>query len=169
MWSAAEFAERGLSERLPLVARHAPSLAEPIRDFYDRYRHDHATYPVIVHGDLVPEHVLLNEPAERLAGIIDFGDVALGDPAQDFSGFWSYGEDATSRLVELSGLGQNEPGLRGRSRNHFVRYAIDRLFEKLSDGARNDAFGQMAKVERLLSTSKDDQQKHSAPSPVARG
>jgi len=40
--------------------------------------------PVIVHRDLGPEHILVTNDG-RLAGIIDWGDARLGDPAIDFS------------------------------------------------------------------------------------
>ncbi len=40
--------------------------------------------PVIVHRDLGPEHILITNDG-RLAGIIDWGDAQLGDPAIDFA------------------------------------------------------------------------------------
>lgn len=40
---------------------------------------------VVVHGDLHPEHMLLDERG-RLAGVIDFGDTRLDDPAIDLAG-----------------------------------------------------------------------------------
>src|SRR5262249_28090131 len=36
----------------------------------------------LVHGDLYARHLLVN-PADELAGVIDWGDVHLGDPASD--------------------------------------------------------------------------------------
>ncbi|HEU0026931.1 MAG TPA: phosphotransferase [Ktedonobacterales bacterium] len=42
--------------------------------------------PVLIHRDLGIEHVLL-EADGRLAGVIDWGDAAIGDPAIDFAGF----------------------------------------------------------------------------------
>lgn len=39
--------------------------------------------PVLLHGDLSPEHVLV-DAGNTVTGIIDFGDVAVGDPAWDF-------------------------------------------------------------------------------------
>jgi aminoglycoside phosphotransferase (APT) family kinase protein len=38
----------------------------------------------IVHGDLGPEHIL-RSPAGDLAGVIDWGDLRVGDPAIDFA------------------------------------------------------------------------------------
>ncbi|HEX2911845.1 MAG TPA: phosphotransferase [Chloroflexia bacterium] len=39
--------------------------------------------PKLIHADLGPEHVLADFKRLRLTGIIDFGDVSLGDPAFD--------------------------------------------------------------------------------------
>jgi aminoglycoside phosphotransferase (APT) family kinase protein len=39
--------------------------------------------PAIVHADLGPEHLLVREG--RLVGVIDWGDMRLGDPALDYS------------------------------------------------------------------------------------
>jgi aminoglycoside phosphotransferase (APT) family kinase protein len=38
----------------------------------------------LLHGDLSPEHVLCEPSSGRLTGVIDFGDLAVGDPARDF-------------------------------------------------------------------------------------
>lgn len=38
----------------------------------------------LLHRDLSPGHVLYDPSDGRLTGVIDFGDVALGDPARDF-------------------------------------------------------------------------------------
>jgi aminoglycoside phosphotransferase (APT) family kinase protein len=43
-----------------------------------------APHPVPVHGDLYERHVLVDD-ANRVAGVIDWGDVHAGDPALDLS------------------------------------------------------------------------------------
>lgn len=42
-----------------------------------------------VHGDLYARHLLLDS-ADRLAGVIDWGDLHLGDPALDLSIAWAF-------------------------------------------------------------------------------
>ena len=39
--------------------------------------------PVLIHADLGPEHLLVRDG--RLAGVIDWGDARLGDPALDYA------------------------------------------------------------------------------------
>nr|AIA15074.1 Phosphotransferase enzyme family [uncultured bacterium] len=46
-------------------------------------RFDHYT-PVLLHGDLSPDHFLADLDTGKLTGVIDFGDVCIGDPAWDF-------------------------------------------------------------------------------------
>ena len=38
----------------------------------------------LLHRDVAPGHVLFDPATGRLTGVIDFGDLALGDPARDF-------------------------------------------------------------------------------------
>ena len=152
-WTAAEFAERGMAERLPLIARHAPRLAPSIRSFYETYWHDRPEHLAIIHGDLVYEHLLVDQAGSQLVGIIDFGDVALGDPAQDFLGFWSYGAAVVTRVIDGYDRRRSDPGLLRRSRNHFIRYRIDDLFECLDAGKRADASAHAAAVAALLTPS----------------
>ncbi len=41
--------------------------------------------PTLLHADFWPDHILFSRPVNRLIGIIDFGDVALGDPDYDLA------------------------------------------------------------------------------------
>jgi aminoglycoside phosphotransferase (APT) family kinase protein len=42
--------------------------------------------PVLLHRDLGGDHLLLDTETGDLAGVIDWGDLSIGDPAQDFCG-----------------------------------------------------------------------------------
>lgn len=48
--------------------------------------------PVLLHGDLNPDHVLFDKKTGLISGIIDFGDVRIGDPIYDFQFRQDYGE-----------------------------------------------------------------------------
>jgi aminoglycoside 2''-phosphotransferase len=53
----------------------------------------------LVNGDFTPYHVLFDAKAKRLAGVIDFGTVGLGDPAVDVAtSLYNYGEPFLERL-----------------------------------------------------------------------
>ncbi|HYF00659.1 MAG TPA: phosphotransferase, partial [Planctomycetota bacterium] len=53
---------------------------------------------VLLHRDVGPGHVLYDPRSGRVTGIIDFGDVALGDPARDFIFLY---EDFGTALLSL--------------------------------------------------------------------
>lgn len=40
--------------------------------------------PVLLHADIAPGHLLFDPPAGNLTGVIDFGDIVIGEPARDF-------------------------------------------------------------------------------------
>lgn len=69
---------------LPLLGASARTRAErSIETFLD----DDANFvfaSCLTHGDVGPEHVLLS-PRGDLAGVIDWGDAAVGDPASDLA------------------------------------------------------------------------------------
>jgi aminoglycoside phosphotransferase (APT) family kinase protein len=65
-----------------------------------------------VHGDLLPGNLLVT--AGRLSAVIDFGGLAVGDPACDLLPAWNV-FDRGSRETFLAAVGADEPArLRGR-------------------------------------------------------
>jgi aminoglycoside phosphotransferase (APT) family kinase protein len=80
---------RGYYQRLD-VDRVLPALdaalAQVLTREYARFLDgDWDFTPTLVHRDLQPEHILVDD-AGRVAGLIDFEDAAVGDPAIDFAG-----------------------------------------------------------------------------------
>jgi len=57
-------------------------LARRFERFLAEERH-FAFEPVLVHADLWKDHVILKMREQQVSGIIDFGDVGIGDPAMD--------------------------------------------------------------------------------------
>ncbi|MBW7874781.1 MAG: phosphotransferase [Candidatus Cloacimonetes bacterium] len=58
--------------------------------------------PCIIHNDLLPEHVLIQEG--KISAIIDWGDTALGDPAIDYGGVgYCFGWDSMFLCLQLAG------------------------------------------------------------------
>ena len=55
--------------------------------------------PVLIHGDLMPYHIIFNKNTNRISGIIDFGLSGLGDPAYDVGILLdNYGETFVKRM-----------------------------------------------------------------------
>jgi aminoglycoside phosphotransferase (APT) family kinase protein len=78
---------------------------------------------VLVHGDIAAEHIRVRPPAAAgkpggdgsLAGVIDFGDALLADPALDFGGLLlAYGWPFTERVLAHYG-GEVDAHLRRRA------------------------------------------------------
>lgn len=73
---------------------------------FDRYFDEgHGAYePALIHGDLQPRHVLFDPVATRIAGIIDYSDIWIGDPDYDLHYLHrQYGDDLLDRLLPRYG------------------------------------------------------------------
>jgi aminoglycoside 2''-phosphotransferase len=88
---------------------------------------------VLLHGDISPEHVLVEDGEAVVTGVIDWGDVHLGDPAFDF--IYLY-EDWGPDFLDLALAGYptgREAGFRTHILLHFLvehlRWTLDALEE----------------------------------------
>lgn len=62
--------------------------------------------PTLIHKDLWAEHILVDPASGRSTGIIDWGDVAIGDPAVDLAFLLTwFGEDWLRELLVYYGEG----------------------------------------------------------------
>ncbi|HEU5368459.1 MAG TPA: phosphotransferase, partial [Ktedonobacterales bacterium] len=84
-----------------------PLLEAPVRAkaaaLWERFLTDDANFafrPVLIHRDLSSAHILYDTASSALAGIIDWGDAWIGDPALDFVGLLSeYGHEFTEATL----------------------------------------------------------------------
>jgi aminoglycoside phosphotransferase (APT) family kinase protein len=76
--------------------------------------------PVLTHRDLGPEHVLVDEVSGDLAGVIDWEEVGIDDPAMDFA--WWLDEMPRPGERALAAYG-GAPDLRFRERARVI-YAL---------------------------------------------
>lgn len=102
----------------------------------------HVTHAV-VHGDLGAENVLWEwaDGLPRLSGVLDWDDVALGDPAEDLAAIIaSYGPELLKRVLTLSAGSHREllariAAIRGTFALQQALYAVrDGDDEELADG-----------------------------------
>jgi aminoglycoside 2''-phosphotransferase len=92
----------------------------------------------VIHRDFTEDHILLAPGRERLAGVIDFTDAALGDPAYDFTFLWAYGDDAPGQVSRAYGSEPSIAGILSRSRWWFVRYRLDQVWWTLNGDREYD-------------------------------
>ena len=74
-----EAIERAVFSRMPEADARA------CRSMLDALELDPADARVLAHCDLYEGHILIDPTSERLAGVIDFGDLAIGDPCYDLN------------------------------------------------------------------------------------
>jgi aminoglycoside phosphotransferase (APT) family kinase protein len=87
-----ELARTDFVRRMPLLLERLEGLEtagiipdrRPWTRLFEDFRPEPPPHPVPVHGDLYERHVLVDE-ANRVSGVIDWGDVHAGNPALDLS------------------------------------------------------------------------------------
>jgi aminoglycoside 2''-phosphotransferase len=68
----------------------------------------------LLHHDLATEHILVTPAGDQISGVIDWGDVWIGDPALDFAGFAAACDAATLDAL-LTAYGPVDDGFRRRA------------------------------------------------------
>jgi aminoglycoside 2''-phosphotransferase len=87
----------------PDVSAAELATCEGLFDRYFEQGHD-AYEPALIHGDLQPRHVLYDRTSSRLAGIIDYSDIWVGDPDYDLHYLHrQYGDDLLDRVLPRYG------------------------------------------------------------------
>ena len=100
-WLDGQRAFAGRCEQvMSLLTREEQQAAHAL--FTDYLERSHDFDPVVLHGDLGPEHLLAK--AGRLSGVIDWGDARIGDPALDLA-WLLYGTGASFATEVLRAYG----------------------------------------------------------------
>ena len=77
------WAERELSSLAQLGVLDAEQITT-LRQWFAGQRHRLVARPVVLlHGDLQPAHVIVDEDSERVVALLDFADAQPGDPLPD--------------------------------------------------------------------------------------
>jgi aminoglycoside phosphotransferase (APT) family kinase protein len=98
-----------------------PAEAGAFDDRFDAYLADDDLWrfaTCVTHNDLGPEHILVS-PTGDLAGVIDWEEVGIGDPAWDFAWLLGVRPDAGERALAAYG-GPPDTGFRTRGRFSFL-------------------------------------------------
>ena len=93
-----------------------------------------AVKPVLTHGDLAAEHVLVEPQALAITGVIDWSEVALSDPAHDLAGMIHWGGPGFLREVLAAYPLPSSEGLVERARLLAVCRGIGDLLFGLERG-----------------------------------
>ena len=96
-----EFRQKCEREVSPLLSSDERA---KVGDFWQRFLDNDRHFlfdPVLIHGDLGLEHVLVDPEAATITGVIDFGDAMVGDPGLDFMVFDSALQQAALASYDL--------------------------------------------------------------------
>jgi aminoglycoside 2''-phosphotransferase len=107
-------------------------------DIFARYEREHPPERArlaLLHSDLKPEHVLYDSVTQRVTGVLDWGDIALGDPDFDLAVIaMFFGHEFLARL--LGHLPDRDPDAIFAKARFFttVRWLQDVVFDVGRDG-----------------------------------
>ncbi len=122
-----------INGRREVIAEHIdPELIKKIDGFYKQFLKIEPPNTTVIHGDLGGDHVL-STPEKGVSGVIDFGDVAVGDPASDFSFLWSYGEDFLNEVLNHYEL-EEDADFSNRAHWYFVRSLVNKMYKICRNG-----------------------------------
>lgn len=83
----------------PLLAAHECQWAQQLFETFLSDERNFRFTPTLLHGDFSPDHILFDKKAKRITGVIDFGDMRIGDPAYEFQWREDYGEAFWHKLL----------------------------------------------------------------------
>lgn len=98
----------------------------------------------LLHSDVVAEHVLLDPVTQEVTGIIDWGDIAIGDPVADFAGLFHWGGEQFVKTVLSTYMGPVDERVLPHARYlaackgvHSVAFGVDtKQVEYIAAGLR---------------------------------
>lgn len=108
--------------------------------------------PRVIQGDIMPEHIIVNPKSHKLVGIIDFGDVSVGDPAYDFAFLSRYGKDFLTETYKNYKL-QRDEHFEERRKFYDQRLYVTNLEHSL---VRNEAKNLKIQLKQLKDFLKSD-------------
>jgi aminoglycoside 2''-phosphotransferase len=131
------FRERYKSARRRIIAHGIPKalLARIDTFFFHAYGCAPIPKKTFIHADFRDEHIFVIHG--RIAGVIDFGDARIGDPAFDFTFLFEYGETFAANVYRRY-RGPKDVRFLERARAHYIRWVVDELYYALKnkDAAR---------------------------------
>jgi len=126
-WSGEQYAARYRGMRRAKIVRVMPPATMARFDaFHEALAIERAYVPRLAHDDLTEDHILAGADG-TLAGVIDFGDAAWGDPASDFAWFWRLGEGCVDEVLSHYGHAALDPELKQPSRWNYARFLINQI------------------------------------------
>ncbi len=132
----------------PLLPTDAAARVEGVFASYADGGARWAYRPAVLHGDFGPDHVMHDAESGRITGVIDFGDLAIGDPARDFIYVHEdFGADVLARILPLYRL-ESPAAILPRVRFHYLLAAAEWALRMREEGSENDLAEALEGIER---------------------
>jgi aminoglycoside phosphotransferase (APT) family kinase protein len=131
------------SQRLDRLASVIPEQIEQLRALW----HTALAAPIDIaptwlHGDLHPRNLLVHQG--QISGVIDWGDLCSGDPANDLAAAWLVFDQAATRQAFWQAYGPINTATHQRAQGWAVAIGTMMLETGLADNPRNAQIGRKA-------------------------
>ena len=128
-----------VGERMDRLAQTTDVITPAVRAaWHDALAASPSTERLWLHGDLHPLNILVRRG--RITGVIDWGDLTVGDVATDLAVFWML-FDAPTRERALAAYGQVDNPMRARAMGWAILFGTMLLDTGLVDHPRHAAVG----------------------------
>ena len=95
-----------------------------LKNLFEAYLHDEHNFTYTAtfnHAEVSPYHVIVDRSAKKITGVIDFGDMHVGDPDWDFNYFYNrYGKEYITNLLKY--YRHSEPERLMKKLDFFAKY-----------------------------------------------
>jgi aminoglycoside 2''-phosphotransferase len=110
----------------------------------------HHQRQALLHGDIGPGHLFYNPRSGHLTGVIDFGDITIGEPARDF--IYVYEDFGPALLGEVLQryTGKNAPEMMPEIRKWYLLEAISWTIARHREKREADVVHGLAEIRREL-------------------
>lgn len=112
-------------KRRHMARKLGATLPERLDRLYSEFLTQDRYQERLINSDIDDDHLLWD--GER-AGLIDFGDVTIGDPAIDFALLWAYPDWVAPFVFDRYAFPQEKEYFLARSKSHAARRMADRLW-----------------------------------------
>ena len=96
--------------------------------------------PTWIHGDLHPRNILVDK--DGITGVIDWGDLAVGDRATDLAAFWCLFREPSLRQQAIKTYGEVSEATLARAKGWAILFGIVLLDSGLVNHSHHAAIGQ---------------------------
>jgi aminoglycoside 2''-phosphotransferase len=124
------FFESCATELYPRLPRHEIEWIERLALQLGRID-AHVPRRTLVHGDVRPRHILVDDDVTRITGVIDWSERAIADPAVDFVELWRYGTGMVELIYRAYGDDEGDPHFLYRSFQYRRYLALRRLLDSV--------------------------------------